>query len=61
MKRRHRPMIVRTYIDTGAIACGSMECGAEPAPWCRKPDGHDRRVPHLRKYSTPRADRLPPR
>lgn len=45
MNRRRGDVIVRAYVDTGALDRPCDGCGAEPAQWCQTPDGRDRRVP----------------
>lgn len=47
---RQRNVIVRAYVDTGAIDRHCPACGAKPAEWCQTPDGRDRRIPCVPRY-----------
>lgn len=50
MSARRDRVIVRAYVDTGAIDRHCPACGAKPAEWCQTPDGRDRRIPCVPRY-----------
>jgi hypothetical protein len=47
---------------TGAYSYARMNdtcpnCGAAPGDWCRRPDGHHRRIPCLLRMARPNPER----
>jgi hypothetical protein len=54
-----RHVILRSYLDTGALDRTCPQCQAGPAQWCRTPDGRDRRIPCVARMQTnnPKASR----
>jgi hypothetical protein len=49
-------IIVRAYVDTGALDRDCPRCGAVVAQWCQTSDGRDRRIPCVQR-ATARHER----